>query len=85
MKERMWNNRVDEHIIAVREEPILHPIFYQRNVTKRIFFDLFKEFKTARANAQNLSYSLKVNEFTDLDNQGVCVLDEMRTPWKHAY
>ena len=29
----------------------------------------FKEFKTARANAQNLSYSLKVNEFTDIDNQ----------------
>ena len=29
----------------------------------------FEEFKTARANAQNLSYSLKVNDFTDLDNQ----------------
>ena len=31
--------------------------------------NLFKEFKTARANAQNLSYTLKVNEFTDFDNQ----------------
>ena len=28
--------------------------------------NLFKEFKTARANAQNLSYSLKVNEFVAL-------------------
>ena len=24
----------DEHIIAVREEPILHPVFYQRDVTE---------------------------------------------------
>ena len=24
MKERMWNNRVDERIIAVHEEPSLH-------------------------------------------------------------
>ena len=35
--------------------------------------NLFKEFKTARANARNLSYSLKVNEFTDSDNQRVHV------------
>ena len=28
--------------------------------------NLFKEFKTARANAQNLSYSLEVNEFATL-------------------
>ena len=33
----------------------------------------FEEFKTARANAQNLSYSLQVNEFPDLDNLRVYV------------
>ena len=32
MKERMWNNRVDEHTIAVREEPILHHVT-ERNVS----------------------------------------------------
>ena len=31
--------------------------------------NLFKEFKTARPNAQNVSYRLEVNKFTDLDNQ----------------
>ena len=31
--------------------------------------NLLKEFKTARMNVQNLSFRLKVNEFTDFDNQ----------------
>ena len=31
--------------------------------------NLFEEFKTALANAQNLYYNLRVNEFTDFDNQ----------------
>ena len=54
----------DEHIIAVREEPILHLVFYQTE-----YVNLFEEFKTAFANAQNLSNSLKVNEFLAFDNQ----------------
>ena len=35
----------NEHIIAVREEPILHPVFYQRNVTEGMWehFQGFQE------------------------------------------
>ena len=35
------------------------------------YLNLFKEFKIARPNAQNVSYRLEVNEFTDFDNQRV--------------
>ena len=36
----------DEHLIAVREEPVLDLVLYQRNVTGCV--NLFKKFKTAR-------------------------------------
>jgi len=44
-----------------------------QSTTDSCCVNLFKEFETARANAQNLSNSLKVNEFADFDNQRVYV------------
>ena len=57
----------DEHIIAIREEPVCiqwnsHVMRVMTRFDSRCV-NLFKEFKTARTIAQHLSYSLKVNEF----------------------
>ena len=45
---------------------------FQEAEIDRVKFDF-----THTANTQNVSYSLKVNEFADLDNQRVCVPDEI--------
>ena len=58
----------DEHIIVVREEPLFFILCSTRETSQIECVNLFEEFKTARANAQNLSYILKVNEFVALTN-----------------
>ena len=55
----LWKQRPGSHqgnLFAVREEPILHLVFYQRDVTDCV--NLLKEFKTARPNLQRRSFIL---------------------------
>ena len=64
MKERMWNNRVDERIIPVREEPSLH-VEHQRDeslkksefLEERRLKDLVKEFAALRTSESVCRYT----------------------------
>ena len=74
----------DEHTIAVREEPILHPVLYQRDVTEGMCEPIAGIRNCTSECPTKIICYLKedqsefleergqkdlVNEFTDLDNQ----------------
>ena len=52
----------EERVVAVRRN-VICILFSTSEMSQMECVNLFMEFKTARANAQNLSYRLKVSEF----------------------